>query len=119
MLRISRTNSCCGVREIEGLDVKYCSDIIRAVHEGIVDHNLNGAFYWFADSVMSGNGRKLADYINKYELGELTEIERKYNPQSRRQLEMWVWSIDVGLLRGFVGEYGQDYKDPDFDPQFT
>lgn len=97
MPTISASQGCCGVRELYNL-AGLSTLKIEAVYTAIHTNNKNGSFYWFADGVNSTNGDRLARYILKHNLGDLTEFGPTHNPQSGHDLKMWVWQIDVPVI---------------------
>ena len=108
MVEIHRSQSCCGVREIGDLDAKG-AEIVRKIYEGCSDEDTDkdGAFWWWADNTDSENGRKLAAYFNKYELGKVTKMGAAHNPQSGNELEMWVIELDHEAMENWIEKYGE------------
>jgi hypothetical protein len=109
MPEIERSHFCCGVREIGELDNKG-ADVVRAIYAGINKDDgpdLDGAFWWWADNTDSENGRKLAAYFKKYELGKVTKMGAAHNPQSGNELEMWVLELDHDALDKWIEKYGE------------
>ncbi len=103
MAVIDRLQGCCGIRELHHLGGR-CGDIIRQVDTAIKTQNLNAAYYLFADrdGTEDQNGERLAKYITKYELGEITVQGPRYNPQSRHSLKVWLWAIDPQAISDWV-----------------
>lgn len=106
-MQILRTASCCGVREIQGLEGAGGAEVVRLIHHGIRHSNLDGAFWWWGDNAGSGNGRRLAKYFEKYELGEIVKTPQVHNPQSDHELEMWVLVLDHDALYKWIERYGE------------
>jgi hypothetical protein len=96
-MTVESTN-CCGVGELYDLDGRGPEENIRDMQR-ILRREVSlwvslKAVYLFHDAVWYGNGRKLAAYIRKHKLGELVETGKVRNPNSRRLIQAWLWTID-------------------------
>lgn len=127
MPELTDTEISCGLRQLSGL----CSDsgrydptdrippkdvIVQAFEEELFGF---GAFrnggtlkpseitfgaVLFSDSVRRGNGRRLAAYITKNNLGEVVEGKVFSNPNTRRNIQVWTWYLDRPALVKFLND---------------
>lgn len=105
MAHLERTN-CCGIDEMDGLDVnpeatirEYCQERFDGFYP---EDNETQAFVFFSDTVHSSHkGEDLAKFITKKKLGKIIKTERKRNPNSGNMLQMWVWTPHVTHLRAW------------------
>lgn len=116
-LQLNRTQ-CCGLRELHGIQHRVNTDydwqdgrlptpeeIVDFVKHQMFLNRRNGAFITFAAA--TGNdggmtqGRKLATFIRKHKLGELSNMEPARNPNSNHDLVVWLWRVDRVAMKKF------------------
>lgn len=56
----------------------------------------------FSDNVDNGNGESLARFIEKKNLGQITESGQCVNPNSRNTIQAWIWTINWPNLLAFT-----------------
>lgn len=98
MASIARTEGCCGIRELYDLGETDPVETISEVADAILNHNLDAAFYLFADNYANRNGHRLAAYIKEHKLGKLTVAPSTYNPNSRNSMRAWLWQINRAAI---------------------
>lgn len=118
MLELNRT-MCCGLRELHGiqhlLDGTFDNNYQRAlptpeaiiafVKEKMFVGSRDAAFITFAAATSNNGsisqGKKLAAFIKKEKLGELSTMEPALNPSSRNNLVVWLWRVDRTAMKKF------------------
>lgn len=113
MLELNRTK-CCGLRELHGIQCigeysrsyQHCLPTAKQIVAFVkvqMNGGKDGAFITFAAADGHGaankQGEKLAAYITKYELGELSELECNRNPNSGHMLTVWLWRVASKVKR--------------------
>jgi hypothetical protein len=100
-----RHTSCCGACELYNLEDGPLAAlaILAAWQSGEVssydpdtfedDGNFKPVVL-FTDRVTYRNGQALADYITEHRLGEVSTIQPVRNPNSRAQIQAWLWRIN-------------------------
>ena len=104
--------TCCGLKEMEGLDYAP-KDLIQQLADETFNDGLDYAFILFTDAVEEGNGIALAKYLRaRPKLGALTTTRPRINPNSDRMIQCWIWSVNRRELKKFFiangGEIGSD-----------
>lgn len=53
-----------------------------------------GYGYLFSDNKVNGNGERIAAWIKEFDLGELIERGWHTNPNSKREINVWLWTYN-------------------------
>lgn len=87
-LRINGSESNCGLAEINGVThldgPQFCADFVK-------HPQFNGySVFIFSDAIQYG-GSRIAEYIRKHKLGDLTESPEYRNSNSGNYIRVWIW----------------------------
>lgn len=138
MPKLSETEISCGIRQLSGL----CRDsnvyrpedkippktvILEAFdanndHDGTLDWDelptkaadIRFGIVLFSDSIRRGNGKRLAAYIEKAGLGEVEESDVTYNPNTKREIQMWTWYLDREALVAWLKKNAPKKEPPEY-----
>lgn len=85
----------CGVHQLSAvreIDFKSFKKLINGDMSCCGDYSClkKGQTYLFSDS-QGGNGRKMAGWIQRHNLGSLTSTPWRLNPNSGNKIKVWVW----------------------------
>lgn len=105
----------CGVDQLFGLEHSP-KTIVQDLAQEIVDHqewyeDRPPAFLVFSDAVNFKNGRKLASYIKKNNLGALYGTQPKTNNNSGNKIQVWTWSVDWPAVIKLAGVKARTRED--------
>lgn len=92
----------CGVFAINGLSVVNRDPklFFRSLLETYkIPHDLTIVF---SDNMYYGNGKKLAEYIRKHNMGDLVELPPGRNPNSGNTIVTWLWRFDLPRVTEFM-----------------
>jgi hypothetical protein len=95
--------NCCGINEIDGIG-DYPNEpekIIEDVCNTYIEEQRKCAYYIFSDIGKKTAGINLAEFITKNNLGLVTLLPTKINPNSRHSLNMWIWSVNAANLKKY------------------
>ena len=123
---ILKVQSCCGMREVH--DLRLYPNPAEAIkefgkHTYGEDHSLpytqarrhdwrnayryaNRRFRYaiFTQATKRATyGKTLAAYIKKYKLGEVITTGFNINPNTRRSVGVWIWTVDHDALKAHLG----------------
>lgn len=88
-----RKTTCCGLREFDGItEFDDPAEILRAIWPNW--SAWRGAFVLLTCPTKDTIGRRLANYIEKHELGTVMKSPVKMNPNSGNNLRVMVWGVD-------------------------
>lgn len=97
-MNINSTNSCCGVGELESLywikNKKQAKGFLFDVAKDYFPEDNKFAFYFWADNIDNGGGRKLAEYIKSQNIGYVYNTRTKKNPNSGNYINAFIWNIN-------------------------
>ena len=125
-----QTESCCGVREVHNLQMH--PDPAEAIkefgkHTYGEDPNVRNEArdrdrrqYYYAYPYRNANrrfryaiftqatkratyGKNFAAYITKHKLGKVITTGFNVNPNTRRAVQVWVWTVDHDKLKAHLG----------------
>ena len=103
MTEINDELDCCGINEIRDIN-EYKHEpklIIEGVCKEMYLTGKNGAFLIYSDTGKHTAGKNLTNYIRENNLGKVRESTVKRNPNTRRQLKMWIWEINHKILKKY------------------
>ena len=119
---LNRTNSCCGIGELSGLESNPLTNIKRMCddyfHIEEFEDNIDFvstkkrkipkvvyedafALVLFTDAIGNNNGNKFAKFIKKNKLGTLQASPIRRNHNSGNRIRSWVWSVNKPNLKKF------------------
>ena len=112
---------CCGIREIGNLQDTASPEAAMkdfmneiAPHPsyctGRIESRDKFRYAIFSATQRSRYGTNFASYITEHKLGELIETGYNKNPNSRRMLKIWVWTLDHVALKKWKDEHMQKPK---------
>lgn len=108
MIVVERTNSCCGVGEIQYLyDLRFKKDVanqLKIVAIDYFDDDNKYCCYFWADNLNNKGGRNLADYIKKHKLGYVYRSTTRKNPNSGNYINAFIWNVDSRAFRKWYRE---------------
>lgn len=94
--------SCCGIGELYDIhSVK--PDVIVEELESHLRSFRDLPLIIFSDTNRKSNcgGNALAKYIVEKKLGTVVKSDIKVNPNTRRKIAMWIWTVDYKKLRKY------------------
>lgn len=112
MPKLNKTEISCGIVQLSGLcrnpDIYDSNDRIPPEEVLLEAFEKNDSIRnrdwgpWgmviFSDSVRRGNGRRLASFIRKNNLGKVQSSKIFNNPNTYRAIQIWLWYIDRSAL---------------------
>jgi len=90
---IDDLSGCCGVQVVHGLH-QNTRAILLDIAKKRFSFEEPCAFYIFTDRVRRKYGKELAKLINKLDIGPVTAIRPKKNPNSHNKIIIWTWDVD-------------------------
>lgn len=97
MLELLGTGNC-GVKELDGIE-DAPAEIVMDLAELMFRRKNKMAFAVFSDNTKAPRyGQRLASFIVKHNLGEVTTQRARKNPNSGRNIKVWLWGIDRGAF---------------------
>lgn len=91
--------SCCGVSEIDGLDIDPKRTLLNLCEmkfeeDSWDEYRTEQAFILFTDIAEGKDscGEYLAKYIKEHKLGYTVQTRAKTNPNSGNKIKAWLWS---------------------------
>lgn len=81
--------ACCGIKEAVGVDNEFAKFSPAAFVRSV--RNQKGGSPFIIFSSITGNGKELADYIEKNKLGDITTLPSRINLNSSNRLQAWLW----------------------------
>lgn len=94
---------CCGIYEINNLvdkDISPATVLVKVVDELLREYPM----VIFHDATKFGNGKRLCTFIRGKKLGKVHASDKKMNPNSQNEIQMWIWYPNWDKLRTFLDE---------------
>jgi hypothetical protein len=119
---------CCGIKELAQIGAHRTPiEAIKSVatppqrydymrhmyvpHEGGLQWQGNFRFLVFSQAGKRAKyGKALAAFIEENKLGTVTESGQGINPNSRRHLTVWVWTVDHAAVRKLLKKSEKEAK---------
>lgn len=93
-----RNMSCCGVRELEGIDYDNPKLVLKEINYRRRNCNDKPPFYIFTGITNERYGQKLKRYIEKNKFGKVLQSSSKKNPNSHNFISVFVWEVNTKTL---------------------
>lgn len=81
--------SCCGLREIQNIYNSEPKDVLAVLRPRMAPF----VVFSFPNN-NEGKGKEITEYIRKYKMGEVYKTPDALNPNSGRQLAIYIWMVD-------------------------
>lgn len=90
-------SECCGIEILHCLSDNPNANIVKAK-----ESSLRRAMITYTDAVVEKNGSRLTARIRKLKLGTVSASKIKMNPNSKRNIQMWIWYPDWKAINSYV-----------------
>jgi len=101
--------SCCGVREIDGIQGQSAPlTLLDVAEHRFEEDGVNRAAYIFTDTTDSRAGTKLAKYIKDHNLGDVIRTKARLNGNSGNRVVVWTWVVKQANFRSWFKQHYQD-----------
>ena len=113
--------NCCGIKELIGFQNKKksikkilketCTTKYYINHSGLLKNTFGNAYFIYSITNRQSpeRGNKLANAIHKYKLGTVIKAPTAKNPNSKNELNVWLWRINQQSLKKW---YRNELKKP-------
>lgn len=103
----------CGVHEIYGLKKSPRQNIKDFAQQHWDSYEQEWwefvPFVIFSDTVKSGSGQKLADFITSNDLGIVRTLRARTNPNSGNKIKVWLWSVNIPEVKTYANKKNPPY----------